>query len=384
MVNTCTRRPRRNRKRGHRNRNKNGGVRRPSGTQSEAVLVNERRETESVCAKEAISSVDYRIAGNKSNVQTKHQSDDISQKQRCKKETVPAAATFRYDKLFKFSNRNMNDEPVGSTDSNTKVDDSPKSSGTKEARTRKDATFRYDKLLNFRRKSCVNVNPESDILNTSTGKNKQKEKMSVPADKELTTNTDETTKTTDSYFFRYDRLFTFRTKKHTDHNDSDVGANGGVDCTDAETKQKKRNVLPSKEKESASPHNKTSDFFRYDRLFNFSKKKDKVQNGHPDENDELDVNTKEHNAKKKGNLHHPKEKEFTTNRGTRGKTENDFFRYDRLFNFSTMKQNVPDTDEVYISVSSSDDSYEYDSDPTYGPDYEYGGCTGFTRGMLFL
>jgi hypothetical protein len=388
MDNTYTKRPRRNRKRGHRNRK--GGAKQPSGIQNEAVLVNERKETDSPCAKEDTSNVEHSIAGDKNNAQTQNKSGSISQEQKQKKEPGPSTATsdktertdtFRYDRLFKFGKRKIYKESVGS---NVKEDD--QESAAKQASgnvnmTQKDDTFMYDKLFSFSKKRHADGNSEGE----STAKNKQKEKEPVPAEKELPTDTDVTSKTAKNYSFRYDRLFTFSNKEHTDQTDSEVAANDDVECVDVKNEQKKGNMPSSKEKEPTSHHRKTADWFRYNRLFNFSKKKDKVENDGPDGNDELNANTKVSNSKKKGPVHQPTDKQFTTKRGTSKAEEKDFFRYDRLFSFSTRKQNVPEnTDTIYIASSSSDDSYGYDSETeSKGPD-DYIGFSRFYTGMLFV
>jgi hypothetical protein len=361
---TYATRLRRNRNRGR--RNGNGGITRPSGTKNEAVLVHERHDTDSPGAKEHRSNSD----GNRNNVQTKSQSGNFCQKQEPKKETVPSTTTgdkterndrFRYDKLFQFSSMRMKeDDGQKSGTSSSAVEDA---SGNVNM-TRKDVTFRYDRLFSFKEKRYSNGKSESNVLNASTARNENKDRVPLPADPSL----------------RYNRLFTFNSKKHTDQNSSEVGANNNADCINMKTKQKDGSVPSHKEQEPTSYHDKTADSFRYDRLFNFSKKSTTVKNWNPEENDEVSGNSKIGDAKKKETVHQCKDKEFTTNRDkTRKAGEKDFFRYDRLFNFSARKQNFPDCTEKGYTTSSGDDLYEYDSD-----DSEYIGFNGFSRGMLFF
>jgi hypothetical protein len=193
--------------------------------------------------------------------------------------------------------------------------------------TKRDGTLKYERLFSFKE----NGNVRGCSYSAGVAKDKCEEKVDSPAKTELATNiganptvcngkskggvhhatdkwftTDRDTakKTEEKDSFRYDRLFNFSTRKQ-----------------DPEKTDKRTKTSKTEEKE----------FFRYDRLFNFSKRSENAS-------------------------------ENTDNRATTNKTEEkDFFRYDRLFSFSRKKQNVTDnTDEPSIS---SDDSYQYESEP---------------------
>lgn len=359
--------------------NINGGITKSSGIQNEAMLIHERKETVSPHAKVHGSN----IGGDRNNVQPKSQSSNICQKRKPKEETVPSATTdgkternysFRYDRLSKFSSsRTKKDDGQKSSTSSPAVEEASGSVNVE----RKDATFRYDRMFSFKENMYSNGNSESDVLSTSTARKKERKRLPLPADKELATNKDTINKTAKDCFFKYGRLFRFSSEKHTDQNSSEVGTSDNVDCTNMKTKQKGRSVPSHKEEEPASYCDKTADSFRDDRLFTFNKKSTTVQNGHPNEKDELSGNSKVGDAKKKETVHQYKDKEFTTNTDEASKAgEKDSFKYDRLFNFNPRKQNCPDgTEEVYTTSSNVDDSYEY-----------YSEDTGFSRsrGVLFF
>jgi hypothetical protein len=366
----------RNQKRCHR-RNRKGGVKGPRVNQ---------KETDSAHAKEEGSNS---IARDKNNAQIKKESGSISQELEQKKDPGPSATTgekteqtgtFRYDRFFKFGNTKINEESVGS---NVKENEQERDTSFCAAEgsgnvnmTQKDPTFRYDKLFSF--------SADEKSGGGSTEKNEQKEMEHISAEKELPTDKDATSrKTAENCFFRYDRLFTFSNKERTAQTDSDVDANCEGECIKIKTERKEGNMPSSKEKESTSCHSKTADSFRYDRLFKFSKKKENVQDSGPDGNAEFNANTKVGNSERKGSVHNPKDNQFTTK--TSETEENCFFRYDKLFSFSTKKQNVPEnTDKMHFVGSSSDDSCGYASETEdKGPDDDIG-FSRFYRGVLFF
>jgi hypothetical protein len=233
------------------------------------------KEIDSPCTKDNRFNIEHSIARDESSDQIQNESGRISQEQGLKKEPGPSAATnnktektdaFRYDRLFKFGKRTVHNESDGS---NVKENDQERDSSfcaTEQSgtvnMTHKDPTFRYDKLFNFNKKSHADRNSGSE----SAAKNKQKEKECISTEKELPCDTDVTGKTSKNCFFRYDRLFTFSNKEHTDQTDSEVGANDAGESIKIKTKQKKGNVPSSTEKEQASYHNETGDSFRYDKL----------------------------------------------------------------------------------------------------------------------
>lgn len=376
MGTTSTIKRRRNQRRRRRRRNKNGGIIRPSDTENEAVLVNERKETDSQCAKEDRSNV----AGNRNSIQTRSQSANMCEKQKCKKETVSSKTsgdktegnnTFRYDKLFKFGSGKRKEDNGHMSGTSSAAEEASDNVNT----TRKDATFRYDRLFNFRKRRYSGGNSESNVPSASTARNEHKENMPLPADKEFATDRHTANKTAKDCFFKYDRLFTFSSKKH-----AEVGANSHVDRTNMKAEQNEGSMQSPKEKEPTSCHGKTADSFRYDRLFNFSKKSSKVQNGSPDENDDLSASSKVGDAKKKETVHQCTDQEFNTNRDKTNKAEK------KNSSFSTRKQNFADnTDgEVYMTHNSMDDSDEYDYEiRSEGSDNENIDINEFYRGMLF-
>jgi hypothetical protein len=233
------------------------------------------KETDSLCVKDNRSNVEHSIARDESNVQTQNKSGSISHEQEQKKEPGSSAATsnkteqtdmFRYDRLFRFGKRKIYDESGGSNvkQYNQKRDSSfcaPEQSGTVNM-TQKDATFRYDKLFKFSKKRHAEGNSGGE----SAAKNKQKEKERISAEKELPIDTDVTGKTAKNCFFRYDRLCTFSNKDCTDQTDSEVGANNAGEYIKIKTKQMEGNVHSSAVKEPTSYHSETADSFRYDRL----------------------------------------------------------------------------------------------------------------------
>lgn len=366
MSNVCTtqQRKNRNRRRRNRNKNKNGGVTRPSGTLDEAVLVN---ETDSSCVKGDGSGVEHGIAGDGNNAE----SGTVGCKKKQKRETDPSVATsnmpestgkFRYDRN---SSRNINGDSDGS---NMKEGGDQKSgislSAAKEASstantTRKGATFRYDKLFSFKEKG--HVSGYSDSASAAKDRQRQKEEVHPPAETELATETGATSRCTEDDFFLTDSIV-FGTGKHTGQNTSMLGENNDLN-NDVKSRQRKENVPSPKDEEPTSCHSKTANSFRYDRLFTFSKKVNKIPSGGVDVNEELDTNPTVRKGKKKGAAYHPTDKQFTTNRDTVKKTEEkDFFRYDRLFNFSTRKQNAPENTDNKQTINKTEekDFFRYD------------------------
>jgi hypothetical protein len=209
-------------------------------------------------------------------------------------------------------------------------------------RTRKDGLSKCKKLFDFIEKGHVSGCTDSesaandkqkdlnDEMNANPAVHNSKKKGAVyhPTDKQFTTNRETAKETKERDFFRYDRLFNFRTRKQNAPAETDNQA------TTNKTKEK--------------------DFFRYDKLFNFS--------------------TQRQNAPENA------DNKSTTNKAE----EKDFFRYDRLFNFSTREQNAPDgTDDASIS---SDDSYQFeleDESETLDDD-DYTAFHMFHGGMLFI
>ena len=312
LGNTCATQQRkpRNRRRRNRNKNKNGGIAKPSGTLNEDG-----------------SNVERTIAGDSNNAQ----SGTVGQKRKQKKETDAALAassetestdTFQYDNLFKFSNRKTNVNSGGNNmkeagERESRVSSCAAGEASSTAnRTGKDATFKYERLFGFKEKSHYSGYTDSESaandkekdlnnemnVNLEVQNSKKKGAVYHPTDKQFTTNRDKAKETKENDFFRYDRLFNFRTRKQ--NASADTGNQVGTNKT--------------KEKDS----------FRYDKLFNF--------------------NTQSQDAPENA------DNKSTTNKAE----EKDSFRYDRVFNFNTQKQNAPDgTDDASIS---SDDSYQFD------------------------
>ena len=344
------RRKARNRRRRNRNKNKNGGVTKPSGTLNEDG-----------------SSVKRTVAGDSNNAQ----SGTVGQKKIQKRETDAAVATssetentdtFQYDGLFKLSSRKMNVDSDGNNRKEAGDQESRSFHEAREAsstanRTMKDATLKYDKLFSFKEKGHVSGYSDS----ASAANDKQTEMVHPSAETELPTNTGARIKCTEDDFVLIDRLF-FGKGKHTDQNTSKLGESSGVN-NDVTAKQKKANVPSPEHKEPTSCHRKTADSFRYDRLFTFSRKINRVHSEGVDVNDEMDANTTVHNNKKKGGVYHPTDKQFTTNRNTAEETKDrDFFRYDRLFNFSTRKQNAmaSTNSQARTNKTKEKDCFRYD------------------------
>jgi hypothetical protein len=360
----------RKRKRGHR-RNRKADVKEPRINQKEA---------DSADAKEEGSDS---IARDKNNAQIKKESDSISQELASTGEKTGQTDTFRYDRLFKFGNTKINEESVGSNVKENEQEGDTSfcaAEGSGDVNmTQKDPTFRYDKLFSF--------SADEKSGGGSSAKNEQNEMEHISAEKELPTDKDVTSrKTAKNCSFRYDRLFTSSNKERTAQTDSEMDANCEGECIEIKDGKKKGNKPSSEERESTSYHSKTADSFRYDRLFKFSEKKENVEDSGPDGNAEFNANTKVGNSERKGSMHNPKDKQFTTKTGTTSKTEeNSFFRYDKLFNFSTRKQNVPEgTDKVHFVSSSSDDSCGYDSETENEGSYEDIGFSRFYGGVLFF
>ncbi|XP_021928848.1 uncharacterized protein LOC110834226 isoform X2 [Zootermopsis nevadensis] len=159
---------------------------------------------------------------------------------------------------------------------------------------------------------------------------------------------------------------TFREKKNSESN--------VLSKSTARKENKEKSPLPA-DKEVASNKDATNETandrsFRYDRLFNFSKKSTTTQNETSEDNDKSDGN------RKKETVRQCKEKEFTTNADeTKNAGGKDFFRYDRLFSFSTRKQNLPASSENVSTLDSSSSSSNADD----LHDSEYDGFSGFSR-----
>jgi hypothetical protein len=224
-------------------------------------------------------------------------------------------------------------------------------------RLRKDATLQYEKMFGFKEKGHVSGYTDSG----SAANNKQKGRAHPPAETELPTSTDAGIRCREDDFFLIDSPL-FGTGKHTDRNTSTLGESSVVN-NNVKTKQRKANMSSPEHKEPTSCHRKTTDSFRDERLFTFSRKTDKVHSGGVDLSAEMDANPAVHNSKKKGAVYHPTDKEFTTNRDTAKETkERDFFKYDRLFNFRTRKQNAPaDTDnQPGTNKTKEKDFFKYD------------------------
>ena len=332
----------RNRRRRNRNKNKNGGITKPSGTLNEDG-----------------SNVERTIAGDSNNAQSGTVGQKRKQKEadaaRATSDETESTDTFQYDSLFKFSNRKTNVNSVGNNMKEAGEQESRVSScAAGEAsstgnRTRNDATFKYDKLFCFKEKSHVSGHTDSESaandkqkdlkneMDTNPAVHNSKKKGAVyhPTDKQFTTDRDTAKETKEREFFKYDRLFNFRTRNQ--NAPADTGDQAGTNKT------------------------KEKDFFRYDKLFSFS-----TQRQNAPENAD---NKSKTNKTEEKNFRYDKLFNFSTERqnapenaDNKSKTnkaeEKDFFRYDRLFNFSSRKQNAPDnTDESSIS---SDDSYQFD------------------------
>ena len=337
----------RNRRRRNRNKNKNGGsITKPSGT------LNEDR-----------SSVEHTIAGDSNNAQ----SGTVGQKKKQERETDAALATssetestdtFQYDSRLKFSSRKMNVDSDGNHMKEAGDQESGMSScaageaSSSANRTRKDATLKYEKLFGLKEKGHVNGYTDSG----SAANNKQKERAHPPSEAEQPTNTDARIRC------REDEFFLIGTGEHTDRKTRKLRESSGVN-NDVKTKQGKANMSSPEHKEATSCHRKTADSFRDERLFTFSRKTNKVHSGGADLNDKMDANPVIHNSKKKGPVSHPTDKRFTTNRDTGKETkEREFFRYDRLFNFRTRKQNASaDADnEAGTNKTKEKDFFRYD------------------------
>jgi hypothetical protein len=333
------------------------------------VLVN---ETDSPCVKEGGSGVEHSIAGDSSNAQT----GTVGRKKEQKRETDPSVATsntsestgtFRYDRLFKFSSKKMNGDSGGSNveeggaqKSGMSLSTAKEASGTANT-TRKDSSLGYNELFSFKEKG--HVSGYSDTA--SSAKDAQKEGVHPPAETELATDTGATSRYTEDDFFQIDSILSGK-RKCTVQDTSDLGESNDVNNdvnNDVKTKQRNENVSSPKDKEPTFCHSKTADSFRYDRLFTFSKKINSVHSGGVDVNDDLDSNSSVHNGTKKGAGYHPTDKQSATTRGTVKETEEKgSFRYDRLFNFSTRKQNAPEmTDNgARTNKTREEDFFRYD------------------------
>jgi hypothetical protein len=336
----------RNRRRRNRNRNNKvgGSITKPSGT------LNEER-----------SSVERTIAGDSNNAQ----SGTVGQEKKQKRETDAALATssetestdtFQYDSLFKFSSRKMNVDSGGNNMKEAGGQESGMSScaageaSSSANRTKKDTTLKYEKLFGFKGKGHVNGYTDSG----NAANNKQKERAHTPSEAELPTNTDARIRFREDDFSLIDSLL-FGTGEHTDRNTSKLGESSGENNY-VKTKQGKANMSSPEHKEPTSCHRKSADF-------TFSRKTDRVHSGGVDLNDEMDANPAVHNSKKKGAVYHPTDKQFTTNRDTAKETkERNFFRYDKLFNFRTRKQNASaDTDnQAGTSKTKEKEFFRYD------------------------
>jgi hypothetical protein len=367
MANTNTSRPRRNKKKGRRKRNRNG-----KGSAEEPRVIQKEED--------------------KNNDQIQIKSGSVGHEREQKTEPGPSAAagdkikrtdTFRYDKLFKFGKRKKYDESDGSNMKENEQEGemfcAAKESGD-VITTHEDPTLQYDKLFSF----STDGKPGGE----STAENMGKEKEHISIEKELPTDTDATSRrATKNSSFRYDRLFSFSNKERTNQTGNEVGQNYDQECIKIKTKQKKGNISSPKGKESACYHSKAGEPFRYDRLFKFNKKEETVRGDGPDEKDKLNASTKVGKSEQKEPVHLPEDKKFTTKTGTTSKAEgNCFFRYDKLFNFSERKQNVPEnTDTVSVTSSSNDDSCGYDSETeNEAADDDFIGFSRFYRGTLFI
>jgi hypothetical protein len=356
MDNTYTTRPRRNRKRGHRNRK--GGAKQPCDIQNEAVLDNERKETDSPCAKER-SNVEHSIGRDESNAQTQNKSGSISQEWEQNKEPGPSAATsdetertdtFRYDRLFRFGKFE--------SDGNNVKDDKQESDSSFCASeqsgnvniTQKEPTFKYDKLFNFNKKraadgretdspfakddksdehSIARDESNAQTQNKSNSIRQEQEQKKEPGPSAAASNKTEQTDT-----FRYDRLFKFGNRKI---HDESVGSNVKEDD------QKSDSSFFAAEQSGTVNMTQKDPTFRYDKLFNISKKR------HSDGN-----SGGESAAKNKQKEKEPisAEKELPIDTDVTGKTvKNCFFRYDRLFIFSNKER----TEKTDSEVDANDD-----------------------------
>ena len=316
------------RRRRNRKKKKKGGVTKPSG------MLNEDG-----------SNVERTIAGDSNNAQ----SGTVGQKKKEKGETDAALGTISETRRNVDSGGN-NMKEAGDQESGMSSSAAGEASSTAN-RTRKDATLKYEKLFGFKEKGHVSGYTDSG----SAANDKQKERAHPPAETELLTNTDARIRCTEDDS-------QFGTWKHAGRNTSKLGESSDVN-NDVKTKQGKANMSSPEHKEPTSCHRKTADSFRDERLFTFSGKRNKVHSGGVDLNDEMDANPAVHNSKKKGAVYHPTDKRFATNRDTAKETkERDFFRYDRLFNFSTQKQNAPENagNKATTSKTEEKDFFRHD------------------------
>ena len=366
----------RNRRRRNRNKNKNGGITKPSGTLNEDG-----------------SNVERTIAGDSNNAQSGTVGQKRKQKEadaaRATSDETESTDTFQYDSLFKFSNRKTNVNSVGNNMKEAGEQESRVSScAAGEAsstgnRTRNDATFKYDKLFCFKEKSHVSGHTDSESaandkqkdlkneMDTNPAVHNSKKKGAVyhPTDKQFTTDRDTAKETKEREFFKYDRLFNFRTRNQ--NAPADTGDQAGTNKTKEKDffrydklfsfSTQRQNAPENADNKDTTDKTEERDFFRYDKLFNFS-----TQRQNAPENAD---NKSKTNKTEEKNFRYDKLFNFSTERqnapenaDNKSKTnkaeEKDFFRYDRLFNFSSRKLNAPDnTDESSIS---SDDSYQFD------------------------
>jgi hypothetical protein len=328
MNNVYDTQQRKTRKRRRRNRNKkkNGGITKPSGTFNDG------------------SGKECTIAGDSNNAL----SGTVDQKKEQKRESDAAVAkssetesTDTFQSHDKFSSRKINVDSGGNSmkeadDQESRMSFSAVGEASSTAsRTREGANMKYDKLFSFKENGHVSGYTDS----AGAANNKQKERVHPPSEKELLSDIGARFRCTEDEFFWLNVTLS-GTGKNTDQNTSKLGESSDVN-NNVKTKPGKANVPRPEHKEPTSCQRKTADAFRYDKLFTFSRKINKVHSGGVEVNDERDADATAHNSKSTGPVHHPTDKQFTTNRDTAKETkERDFFKYDRLFNFSTGKQNA--------------------------------------------
>jgi hypothetical protein len=339
----------RKRRRRNRNKKKNGGVTKSSGVFNEDG-----------------SGVECTIAGDSNNAQ----SGTVDPKKIQKRETDAALATSSetestdtFQSHDKFSSRKMNVDSHGNgvkeaDDQESRMSFSAAGEASSTAsRTRKGASMKCDKLFSSKEKGNVSGYTDS----ASDANDKQKERVHPPSKTELPTSPGARIRRTEDDLFLRDSIL-FGAGKNTDRNTSRLGESSDVN-NNVKAKQGKANVPSPGHKEPTSCHSKTEDSFRYDKLFTFSGEINKVHSGGVEVNDERDADAAAHNSKKTGPVHHPTDKQFTTNRETAKETkERDFFRYDKLFNFSTHKQNAPENadNKTTINKTKERDFFKYD------------------------
>ncbi|KAJ4437232.1 hypothetical protein ANN_17367, partial [Periplaneta americana] len=354
------RRGRRRRRRRWRRRNNGDGPRlqQTTGTINETELPNMREKTEEFRAMSDVSSVQNHVTNDLRNAENER--DNRMNVQTEEETPLPSSS-------------------VGADGDKKTIE------------TKRTDTFRYDKLFSFgKREGDANSpgtsNSRSSYMEREARDGKNDNILKDSSEEEFTTNRNGATNTPKSNTFRYDRLFKFSSDANV-HRTSEVVN----EMNDAKEKTGQKNTSPHDEKNTASDTKSGKSFFDYNRMFKF---RSENNTGEIEKENNIDSsNAEQKNEQSKNKV--PSSKDGKFNESTQKKEESkqrDFFRYDKLFTFSTNKQNGSeknnnkskdyDPEEVYYSCDSDEEYDDYSENEDEDIEDESSEFNGYQRVLL--